>query len=53
MKIMIQKTVILPVIFYECETWYRTLREEQKLQVSENKLPTKLFTGKKAEVGQY
>jgi hypothetical protein len=27
------KTIILPVVLYECETWSLTLREEHKLRV--------------------
>ena len=30
------RTVILPVVFYGCETWSLTLREERKLRVFEN-----------------
>ena len=36
-KLKINKTVILPVILYECETWTLTLREEKSLQVFEIK----------------
>ena len=35
--------VILPVVFYGCETWYLTLREEQRLRVFENKELKKIF----------
>jgi hypothetical protein len=27
-KIKIYKTIILPVVLYECETWFPTLREQ-------------------------
>jgi hypothetical protein len=37
-KIKIYKTVILPLVLYECETWCSTLREEQRLKVSENRM---------------
>jgi hypothetical protein len=37
-KIKIYKTVILPVVLYECETWSLTLREEQRLRVFENRV---------------
>ncbi|PSN44995.1 hypothetical protein C0J52_25363 [Blattella germanica] len=36
-KLEINKTVILPVILYGCETWTLTLREEKRLRVFENK----------------
>jgi hypothetical protein len=32
-KIRIYKTIILPVVLYECETLSRTLREEHRLRV--------------------
>jgi hypothetical protein len=32
-KIRIYKTVILPVVHYECETWYLIIREEHRLRV--------------------
>jgi hypothetical protein len=33
LKIKIYKTVILPVVLCECETWSLTLREEYRLRV--------------------
>jgi len=38
LKIKIYKTIILPVVLYGCETWSLTLREEQRLRVSENRV---------------
>jgi hypothetical protein len=35
-KVKINKTIILPVVFYGCETWYFTLREEHRLRAFEN-----------------
>jgi hypothetical protein len=29
--------IILPVVLYECETWYLTLREEHRLRVFDNR----------------
>jgi hypothetical protein len=34
-KIRIYKTIILPVVMYECETWSLTLREEHRLRVQD------------------
>jgi len=34
------RTIILPVVFYGCETWSLTLREERKLRVFENMVLT-------------
>jgi hypothetical protein len=30
------KTIILPVVLYECESWSLTLREDNRLRVFEN-----------------
>jgi hypothetical protein len=32
-RIRTHKTIILPVVLYECETWFLTLRKEHKLTV--------------------
>jgi hypothetical protein len=37
-KVKIYKTIILPVVLYECETWSLTLREEHRLRVFENRV---------------
>ncbi|KAJ4444170.1 hypothetical protein ANN_05960 [Periplaneta americana] len=42
--------VILPVVLYGCETWTLTLREEQRLRVSENKVLRKISGDKRDEV---
>ena len=34
LKIKIHKTIVLPIVLYECETWSLTLREEQSLSES-------------------
>jgi hypothetical protein len=34
-KVIIYKTIILPVVLYGCETWPLTVKEEQKLRVFE------------------
>ncbi|KAJ4431300.1 hypothetical protein ANN_19897 [Periplaneta americana] len=49
LKIVIYKTVILPVVLYGCETWTLTLREEQRLRVFENKVLRKIFGAKRDE----
>jgi hypothetical protein len=43
MKVTIYKTIILPVVLYECETWSLTVREEHKLRVFENRTLRRLF----------
>ena len=43
LKIEIYRTVILPVVWYRCETWSLTLREERKLRVFENMVLRRIF----------
>jgi hypothetical protein len=43
----IYKTIILPVILHECETWSLTLREENRLRVFENKVLRRIFGPKR------
>ncbi|KAJ4438444.1 hypothetical protein ANN_14389 [Periplaneta americana] len=50
LNVRIYKTVILPVVLYDCETWTLTLREEQRLRVFENKVLRKIFGTKRDEV---
>jgi len=42
-KIKIYRTIILSVVFYGCETWSLTLREERKLRVFENIVLRRIF----------
>jgi hypothetical protein len=49
-KVKIYKTIILPVVLYDCETWSLTLREEQRLRVFENMVLTRIFGPKQDEV---
>jgi hypothetical protein len=50
LKVKIHKTIILPVVLYECETWSLTLREERRLRVFENRLLRRIFGPKGDEV---
>jgi len=50
LKIKIYRTVILPVIFYGCETWSLTLRGEWKLRVFENMVLRRIFGPMRDEV---
>jgi hypothetical protein len=49
-KIRIYKTIILPVVLYECETWSLTLREEHRLRVFQNRAFSRIFGSKMDEV---
>jgi len=42
--------MILPVVFYGCETWSLTLMEERMLRVFENRVLRRIFGTKKDEV---
>ena len=37
------RTLILPVVLYECETWSLTLREEHRLRMCENRVLRRIF----------
>jgi hypothetical protein len=50
LKVKIYKTIILPVVFYGCETWSLTLREEHRLRVFENRVLRRIFGPKRDEV---
>jgi hypothetical protein len=50
LKIRIYKTIILPVVLYGCETWSRTLREEHRLRLFENRVLRRIFRPKRDEV---
>jgi hypothetical protein len=49
-KVNIDKTIILPVVLYGCETWSLTLREEHRLRVFENRVLRRIFGTKRDEV---
>ena len=42
--------IILPVVFYGCETWSLILREERRLRVFENRVLRRLFGPTRDEV---
>jgi len=46
-KYKIYRTIILPVVLYECETWSLTLREEHRLSVFENRVLRRIFGPKR------
>jgi hypothetical protein len=50
LKTKIYKTIILPVVLNECETWSLTLREEYRLRVFENRVLRRIFGPKRDEV---
>ena len=50
LKIKIYRTIILPVVFYGCETRSLTLREERKLRVFENMVLRRIFGPRRDEV---
>jgi hypothetical protein len=48
--VKICKTIILPFVLYVCETWSRTLREEHRLRVFENRVLRRILGPKRNEV---
>jgi len=50
LKIKINRTIILPVDFYGCESWSLALREERRLRVFENRVLRRIFGRKRDEV---
>jgi hypothetical protein len=46
----IYRTVILPVVVCECETWSLSLREELRLRVFENRMLRNTFRHKRGEI---
>jgi hypothetical protein len=53
LKIKIHETVLLPVVLYGCKTWSLTLREEDRLKVSEKRVLRKIFGPKREEDGSW
>jgi len=49
-SIKINRTIILPVVFYGCETWSLTLRNQRTLRVFENRVLRGVFGAKRDEV---
>ena len=49
-KIKINRTIILPVALYGCETLWLTLREECRLRVLENRVLRRIFGLERDEV---
>ena len=50
LKIKIYRTIILPVVLYECETWSLTLRKERRVRGFENRVLRRVFGPKRDEV---
>jgi hypothetical protein len=49
-KIIIYRTIILPVALYGCETWFLTLREEHRLSVFHIVVLRRIFGPKRNEM---
>jgi hypothetical protein len=50
MAIAERKTIILPIVLHECETWTLALREEHRLRVFENRVLRRILGPKRDEV---
>ena len=53
LKFNVYRIIILPVVFYGCETWSLTLREEGRLRVFENRVLRRIFGPKRDEVYKF
>jgi hypothetical protein len=49
-KIKTQRTIILTVVLYGCETWSLKLREERRMRVFENRVVRGIFGPRRDEV---
>jgi hypothetical protein len=49
-KIKIYRATVLPVVLCGCETWFLTLREEQRLREFEKRVLRRIFGAKRVEV---
>jgi hypothetical protein len=49
-KIIIYKTIMVPVVQYGCETWSLTLGEKRRLRVFENGVLRRIFLQKRDEL---
>jgi len=47
LRIKLYKTIILPVVLYDCETWSLTLKEECRLRVFKNRILRQIFETKR------
>ena len=50
LKIKINRTIILPVALYGCETWSLILWEERRLKMFENMVLRRIFGPKRVKV---
>jgi len=50
LMIKINRTIILPVVLYGCDTWSLTLRDERRPRVYENRVLRRIFGNKRDEV---
>jgi hypothetical protein len=50
LKVKIYKTIMLPAVLYGCQTWSRTLREEHRLRVYENRVLRRISGPKRGKV---
>jgi hypothetical protein len=50
LKIKIHRIIIFAVVWYGCETWSLTLREERRLRVFENRVLRRIFGLKRDEI---
>jgi len=50
LMIKVYRTIILPIVWYGCETWSLKLRKERRLRVFENRILKRIFGPKRDEL---
>jgi hypothetical protein len=53
LKLKVYRTVISPVVLYECETWSPTLTEARRLSVFEKRALKKFGPKRDADTGEW
>jgi hypothetical protein len=49
-RFKVYETIILQIVFYDCENWSLTMREECRLRIFENRVLRRIFEPKRDEV---
>jgi hypothetical protein len=49
-EIRTRKTIILPLVLYECENWSLTLKAEHRLRLFEDRVLNRIFVLRKDEM---
>ena len=53
LNIKIYKTILFPVVLYDCEEWSLALREERRTRIFENRILWRVFGPKRDANGEW